>query len=502
MNVPLVAHVRLSLLLMTNISASLSLPTAQLSPLVFASAPTSPLAQPGDAQASSPAVGRDDHDIEHETLLNSLVQTIQHFFGGITSIFSGVEDPRVAAKCDYPLTPLLATGLMMFICRLGARRQIALRLRNSRGKRKMKALFGVEAVPHGDTLNGAIKQLDPDQMQEVICAMVEKLIRNKVLDRYRFLGRFVIAVDGTGLWTFSERHCEHCLTKTHGNQTVYYHNTLEAKLVTTDGFAFSLMTEFIENNEPKPTKQDCELRAFYRLAERLKKRFPRLSFLITLDGLYAVGPVFGLCDDLGWKYLAVLKDGSLTSVNREFASLSKLQPENRITVRRDNRVEEFSWVNDIDYTDTEGLAHKLHVLQCDRTDTSTSKIKTSTHRWVGNVKISQDRAMIVADEGGWPRWKIENEGFNVQKTGYGLEHAYSKDPIAAKIFYFLLQIAHMISQLLERGSLLRKSFPNGLGSSQNLAHGLLEAWRNLSVWTAEALSQLFQLRIQIRFDST
>jgi hypothetical protein len=478
-------------------------PEALLPTVPIPGASTPPLAQPGSGQAPIPAGVQDDHDVEQEVLLNSLVQTLQHFFGGIPSIFAEVEDPRVAAKCDYPLTQLLTTGLLMFIFRLGARRQIALKLRNSRSVRKMKTLFGIEAAPHGDTLNDVLKHLDPDQVQEVVCSMVEKLIRNKVLDRYRFLGRFVIAVDGTGLWTFSERHCEHCLTKTHGNQTVYYHNTLEAKLVTTDGFAFSLMTEFIENNEPNPTKQDCELKAFYRLAERLKKRFPRLSLLVTLDGLYAVGPVFDLCDRLDWKYLAVLKDESLKSVNREFASLSKLQPENRITVHRDKRIEEFSWVNDIDYTDTDGLAHKVHVLQCDRTDTSTGKIKTSTHRWVGNVKISQERAMAVADEGGWIRWKIENEGFNEQKNrGYGLEHAYSKNPIAAKVFYFLLQIAHMISQLLEKGSLLRKSFPRGLGSGENLALRLLEAWRNLSVWTAEALSQLLQVRIQIRLDST
>jgi hypothetical protein len=40
------------------------------------------------------------------------------------------------------------------------------------------------------------------------------------------------------------------------------------------------------------------------------------------------------------------------------------------------------------------------------------------------------------------RWKIENEGFNVQKRGgYELEHAYTNHPNSAKVFYFLLQIA-------------------------------------------------------------
>lgn len=476
-----------------------SLP-AVLSPI----APATPVAPPVDDDGPTlrPAVVLDDHDDQLKALLDNLVLTISHFFGGIPRIFAGVHDPRVAAKSDYSLAMLLTTGLLMFVCRLEARRQIALQLRNSRGARKMKTLFGVEAVPHGDTLNEAFEKLDPDQMQEVTCSMVESLIRNKVLDRYRFLGRLVVAVDGTGLWKFAARHCEHCLTATHGTQTVYYHNTLEAKLVTSDGFVFSLMTEFIENTAPNQSKQDCELKAFYRLAERLKKRFPRLSLLFTLDGLYAVGPVFDLCARFNWKYLAVLKDDSLKSVNREFASLSQLQPENRLTVRTNELTEELSWVNDIDYTDTEGRAHKLHVLQCVDSK-ATSSGKRSTHRWVGNVKIGPERAMAVATEGGRIRWKIENEGFNEQKNrGYGLEHAYSKNPIAAKIFYHLLQIAHTITQLLEKGSLLKKAFSRGFGSGKNLALRLLEAWRNLSVWTDEALSRLLGERIQIRLNSS
>jgi hypothetical protein len=445
---------------------------------------------------------QDSHDAQQETLLNNLIQTIHHFFGRLTHLFGGVADPRLAANSDYPLACLLTTGLLMFVCHLGARRQIALQLRNARGARKMKTLFGVEAVPHGDTLNKAFAQLDSNQMQEVVCTMVENLIRKKVLERYRFLGRFVIAVDGTGVWTFRERHCEHCLTKTTSNgQTIYYHNTLEAKLVTPDGFAFSVMTEFIENSDSSETKQDCERKAFDRLAGRLKKRFPRLSLLLTLDGLYAVGPVFELCERFSWKYLTVLKDDCLKSVNQEFASLSLLQPENRVTVHRDGLAQELSWVNDIDYTDTGGRCHKVNVLQC--VGREANSCKTSTHRWVGDVKIGSDRAMDIATRGGRIRWKIENEGFNVQKNGgYGLEHAYSKNPVAAKVFYFLLQIAHIISQVLEKGSLLRKSFPRGFGSAKNLALRLLEAWRNLSVWTAEALSQLLRVRIQIRFDST
>ena len=78
--------------------------------------------------------------------------------------------------------------------------------------------------------------------------------------------------------------------------------------------------------------------------------------------------------------------------------------------------------------------------------------------------------------GGRLRWKIENEGFNVQKNGgYGLEHAYTRNATASKVFYYLLQVAHIIAQLIEHGSLFRKAFPSGVGSAKNIALRLLEA---------------------------
>jgi len=101
----------------------------------------------------------------------------------------------------------------------------------------------VPTVPHGDTLNVTFSRLDPDQGQAVVTNLARTLIRKKVLDQYRLLGRyFVVAIDGTGRLTFSERHCSHCLTMTHHGRTIYYHPVLEAKLVCPNGLVISLMT--------------------------------------------------------------------------------------------------------------------------------------------------------------------------------------------------------------------------------------------------------------------
>ena len=59
---------------------------------------------------------------------------------------------------------------------------------------------------------------------------------------------------------------------------------------------------------------------------------------------------------------------------------------------------------------------------------------------------------------GRKRWKIENEGFNIQKNGtFDIGHLYSKNAVAIKAHYLMIQIAHIIRQLVENGSIALKS---------------------------------------------
>jgi hypothetical protein len=422
-------------------------------------------------------------------------------------LFAHVTDPRDPRKIVYPLASLAFTGMMMFLLRLHARRQIGFLLRNGPSVCKFRSLFGVDGVPHGDTLEATFSHMDADHVQSVVTGMTETLIRKKVLSSYRLLGiYFVVAVDGTGTIRFHRRHCPHCLTRTHHGKTLYFHPVLEAKLVTSNGFAFSLMSEFIENAGVTMTKQDCELKAFYRLAERLKVRFPRLPILLSMDGLFAGGPTFDRCERYGWKFMIVLKDYDLPSVNGEFDALSLVQPENRLVwhTGKDAYIQQvFRWVDDIAYVDSQKKEHTLSAIECLETKPDKDGQETTTKfKWVTNCHVSCKNVTALANDGGRMRWTIENEGFNVQKRGgYGLEHAYTTNPSSTKVFYFLLQIAHLLAQLLSKGDLLQQIFPDGCGSEKNLAFRLLEAWRNAR-FTQANLENALQRRFQIRFDSS
>src|SRR5207249_660423 len=102
---------------------------------------------------------------QQQTLLQAALQTITHFFGPPERWLAGVEDPRDPAKIIYPVPALLWLGVWMFLCHLGARRQVTYKLRdNAVAAANFARLFGLARVPHGDTLNEAYRRLDAAQV--------------------------------------------------------------------------------------------------------------------------------------------------------------------------------------------------------------------------------------------------------------------------------------------------------------------------------------------------
>ena len=125
--------------------------------------------------------------------------------------------------------------------------------------------------------------------------------------------------------------------------------------------------------------------------------------------------------------------------------------------------------------DSDKRLHTVHALICEETLDG----ELQTYSWLTNKRLSAANVASVATQAGRVRFKIENQGFNIQKnSGLNLEHAYSLGEDTLKCFYYLLQIAHLFLQMLEMGSLLQQlarhdSTPIGLfGSLKNIAEFL------------------------------
>ena len=428
--------------------------------------------------------------------LVAFVKTTYHFFPNLLSWINTIKDPRDTAKTNYPLKDLILVGLLLFIFKLGARRQIKFRLNDPILIKNLQCVFQYksEKMSHGDTLNELLCKINPDNFSNIGILMIRRALRMKCFEKYRFLDKYyLLVIDGTGHLCFSKRHCDQCLKKKLKNgEIIYYHPVLEAKLILPFGMALSLETEFIENTDPSASRQDCELKACYRLLPRIKSRFPQLKICIVLDSLFANQQIIGMAEKYNWKYIINFKSGSIPTIAQEFEALLPLQPENKLTYRQKDICQDYKWVTEIEH---EG--HLVNVLSCHETKKNEAPKKFV---WLTNLNVTQKNCFIIGNEGGRKRWKIENEGFNMQKNGgYNLEHAYSSNVLAVKNFYLLLQIAHIIAQFMEYGLLGKKVIRKVYGSVRNVAYKLLEEFK--SAFLDNSAIDCLNKKIWVSFDT-
>ena len=301
-----------------------------------------------------------------------------------------------------------------------------------------------------------------------------------------------VAVDATGVMSVDQGHCSHCLHKKSKNGVItYFHNVLEAKLMTPNGFAISIATEWIENPDDYD-KQDCELKAFRRLAEKLKKYFPRLSICILADGLYPNAPFFEICIANNWSYIVTLKDGSLKSLWEEIEMELLMHNNNHRSCAQPQKkkIESYRWLSGLTYQ-----GHNLSWVEC--IEEHDGKVKRFAY--LTNIGANFNNVITLVTSGRL-RFMIENQGFNTQKNGgYNLSHKFSRvSAVAMKNYFSLMQIAHLLNQLYELSP--------GAGAMLNAKETLKNMWKDFIASLTHTVLDIAEvitactLRIQIRFD--
>ena len=446
----------------------------------------------------------------------ALPTTIRHFWPQFNQWLDRIPDSRFAPLVIYHKRFLIWWGLSLYLFQLGSRRQLDFDL-DARGTQVLRNLNRLaqtqqETRPVHDTLEHFLGHTGAASYAWLRTNMLRRLIRMRVLDAARLQGRFVVVLDATGHLAFRQRHCPHCLVYRHATHTVYLHQVLEAKLLGPAGLALSMASEFIENSDSNAAlsgeahKQDCELKALSRLLPQLRRDFPQLRLCLSGDSLYACGRTLQLAKDYHCDYVFTFKPGHMPAVWEDFQSLLKLCPENTRECSAPGGVHQvYRWVHGLSYRDDQGRTWQFNAIECKETVEG----ETTTFAWITGLEVNTHRVADIATKGGRHRWHIENQGFNRQKnSGFNLEHVFSIAPENLKAYYYLLQIAHMIQQLLEAGSLLRNlaaefgRTPMQLfGSLKNLARRMLDAFRYM-VLNDQAFDPLRAASIQIRLDSS
>jgi len=274
----------------------------------------------------------------------------------------------------------------MFVFQFSSRREVNREMTKPQFKDSLREVFPeLEEIPHADTLFRLLRDVeDVNKLEEVYREILNRLVRKKKFLRYLIDGCYPVGIDGSQKWVSDHLWEEQPLQRRVGKiltpeqleegeiqEYQCYVYVLEASMCFANGMVIPFFTEFLEYdaNHENETKQDCELNAFHRLAKRIKDRFPRLSIMLLLDGLYANGPVMEKCRQYHWQYMIVLKNGSLSTVWDEIHGLRPLHPANRHQRTWGNRHQDFWWVNDIcNETSPNGKTFlTLHVVGCDET---------------------------------------------------------------------------------------------------------------------------------------
>ena len=373
-------------------------------------------------------------------VLNDVITVINQYFPELISKFEGLTDLRHQSYVTYKMKVIFIVRLFALMCEIKSMQGITREFNTEEAIENIAKICGLtlDEIPHCDTINDVFKNIDVSEIEEIRKYMIVKMIRNKMLEKYKIRGQYYhVIVDGTGLASSRTKYNPNCLVKNktdnNGNEYQEYSTyVLEAKLVAGD-MVFSIGSEFGENEQEDVEMKDCELNAYKRLAKKIKKESLRLNIVVGADALYAKKTVLDIWKGNGWRYIIRFKEGTIPTLCKEF--------ENIVEKDNESRKENYEAVTKIDYQE-----YKINIIRY--TDTK----KGTEFMYITDLPIT-DKNIENTIEVGRARWKIENEGFNIQKNGtFDIGHLYSKNSTAIKVHYLLIQMTHIVRQLLEKGS--------------------------------------------------
>lgn len=418
--------------------------------------------------------------VKDKDLIKELVKIINKYFPQLNALLSELTDKRNKSYITYTMRTIVMTRLLALICGITTMTEINSSTFNK--KETIKNLSSIcnqnlKEVPDWQTIQDVIEQLDIKEIENIRKYIVKTLIRSKMLDKYRYNGAFQLLVDATGVSSHDYNLNGNCITKQSKNGVIkYYKQVLEAKIVV-GKLVISIDTEWIENAnmETEKKKQDCEINAFKRMAPRLKKNFPKLKFIITGDALYATTPMINICKENKWHYIFNLKKDRLKRVYEDF--------QDNVNYKNETTKENYQLSCGIKFK--ENIFNVLSYQE-------EQKGKTVIFNYITDLKVNDHKIETIVAMGR-RRWKIENESFNEQKNGtFCISHLCSRNENALRIHYYFIQIAHILRQLLEYGSLLLKSMK--LKTKKEVSTHIIQTLTSTLISDLNNLETNFQLR--------
>ena len=293
-------------------------------------------------------------------------------------------------------------------------------LEEGHGRSNCQTLFGMAAIPTDAYIRLRLDGAPTAAFDPLFFRTIET---EGVLAPFQRLGgRVLIALDGTEHFCSRKIHCPRCSTRKRADGgTEYFHAFLGATIVAPGHQqVLPLPPEFIAPQDGAE-KQDCERNAAKRWLQRHGPAVAAHRAVFLGDDLFACQPIAAAIQQAGGNFILTCKPASHKTI-AEYIHGAELEEHRQSTVTRGRRTTTiYRWLSAVPLRDTDDALtvnwFSVEILN------HTGK-RTYHNSFVTDLAVT---AASVAELAacGRARWKIENETFNVLKTGgYNLEHNF------------------------------------------------------------------------------
>lgn len=371
-----------------------------------------------------------------------------------------LPDPRVAEMCRYTGAHLWWQVMGTFLSRKGSRHGFDQQRQSGQAAWNLGALCGQgpedprfagePTVTCSDNAAHHANRVDSEKVAQIPVKIFRELLARRRLDSSRLWERYYLLVlDGS-----VKEKCRQGFEAGGKSSTgdARYRYVLQLSVLGPAGTLLPLMHEEMDVQNPETEKEDCELKAFDRLSQRLKQEFPKLPICLVADALYGCQAVVRRCALYDWKYVLTLKEGRQPTTWQESVRLLRFHRANRLRLLlgpdEEAGLQDFRWVEKV----LLGEQQTNVILLGETTDAPTATL----YAYITNFdKLTPQRVATLVHGAGRQRHRIE-DAFNTQKNnGIGLEHVFCAHATASKNYYTMMQVAQILWTLTCHGCLRR-----------------------------------------------
>lgn len=371
--------------------------------------------------------------------------SLQPLIEGFKSAFGHPPDDRRQSHISYRLEDVALSGLACMFYQSGDMVKYQASLKKKYQRNNFETQFGILDTPKDTQMRALTAKIPSRQFADVFKNYQTRLQRSNQLKAYQFMGKYLVALDGTEYYTSEKISCSCCLTRKKRNGIIEYHHKALQPIIChpSQKQILPMMPEAIANTDGQ-TKQDCEVNAGKRLLPKLRKQHPRMPFIWLADSIFGTAPFISEIIANKEDFIFRVKQGE----HRElFKQLDTAAYQGHRTIRGNSTLA-MRWYPDIrlnNSTDITVTVIKAFIITMDQQGNKTSTI---VGVWITNLAVDS-KNIIAVTQAARARWKIENECFNtVKNQGYELTHNWGHVNGEAFNFYILVMLGFYLHQIL------------------------------------------------------